>query len=278
MPDTLYHYCSNDAFLSIIQSRKIRLSSLSLANDTAEGKLVGRLIKKLAAEDGLKDTVVDEILDSMRFVESNVEGFAFCLSRKGDLLSQWRGYAADGTGVCIGFNTRYLDQLSKGKSDDGKLLKVIYDEKTQIEELRNIYNTARHVASEIDLHKSPFRIPRPALDPVSSVGSKRFQLGLYMLKIVNILFAFKGFAFEEEAEHRLIHFGIVNKPNEWIYATKNDRIIPYVEYELQDLGQQQIFEVVLGPKNRTPLHVIKGALISNGFGAAEVRLSEATYR
>lgn len=36
----LYHYCSTSTFLSIIANRSIWLSSMSLSNDTMEGKLV----------------------------------------------------------------------------------------------------------------------------------------------------------------------------------------------------------------------------------------------
>jgi hypothetical protein len=37
-PDILYHYCSNATFLSIIESNTIRLSDLSLSNDSQEGR------------------------------------------------------------------------------------------------------------------------------------------------------------------------------------------------------------------------------------------------
>lgn len=34
--------------------------------------------------------------------------YTACFSGNGDLLSQWRGYAGDGTGIAIGFKTKYL--------------------------------------------------------------------------------------------------------------------------------------------------------------------------
>ena len=37
---------------------------------------------------------------------------------KNDDLSQWRGYASDGTGLCIGFKKNKIKELSKGKCVD----------------------------------------------------------------------------------------------------------------------------------------------------------------
>lgn len=37
-PDILYHYCSNAAFLSIVETDSIWLSDLSLSNDSHEGQ------------------------------------------------------------------------------------------------------------------------------------------------------------------------------------------------------------------------------------------------
>ena len=37
IPEPLYHYCSNEAFCSILKSKSLWLSSLSLSNDKMEG-------------------------------------------------------------------------------------------------------------------------------------------------------------------------------------------------------------------------------------------------
>ena len=52
---TLCHYCSNNAFHSIMASHSIWLSSLSLSNDTMEGKLVARTFAQRAKDEGLDD-------------------------------------------------------------------------------------------------------------------------------------------------------------------------------------------------------------------------------
>ena len=44
----LYHYCSNIAFHSIIENRRIWLSSLSLSNDSMEGRIVAEILARMA--------------------------------------------------------------------------------------------------------------------------------------------------------------------------------------------------------------------------------------
>ena len=47
---TLYHYCSNATFTSIIESKSIRLSLLTLSNDTKEGQHVRDVMEGLIPE------------------------------------------------------------------------------------------------------------------------------------------------------------------------------------------------------------------------------------
>jgi hypothetical protein len=111
--DTLYHYCSTASFHAITQSHALWLSSLSLSNDTMEGKLVARAIARLAERDSLESKGFRLLQRIIVLLELAFDGLGFCLSEKDDLLSQWRGYAADATGVSIGFSKEYLKRLAK---------------------------------------------------------------------------------------------------------------------------------------------------------------------
>jgi hypothetical protein len=60
----------------------------------------------------------------------------FCLSEEGDLLSQWRGYADDGCGVAIGFESSFFSDLTEMTPDRAKgfdllFVQVCYDPKEQ---------------------------------------------------------------------------------------------------------------------------------------------------
>lgn len=102
---SLYHYCSNEVFFSIVDRREIWLSSLNLSNDSMEGKLLSSVILQLASDDGLQADHLRLLREQVEYLEGYFDGLGFCLSERGDLLSQWRGYAADGAGVSIGFLT-----------------------------------------------------------------------------------------------------------------------------------------------------------------------------
>ena len=45
--------------------------------------------------------------------------YAICFSERGDSLSQWRGYADDGSGVCIGFRADRISGML-GKNRESK--------------------------------------------------------------------------------------------------------------------------------------------------------------
>lgn len=132
--DILYHYCSTEAFHSIVTTHSIRLSSLSLSNDSMEGNMATDALVRLAKRDRL-DAGTIQILRGKLDLYIN-ESLGFCLSEHRDQLSQWRGYAADATGVAIGFSREYLELLrdeynsSENGNDPGFTIEeVVYEQK-----------------------------------------------------------------------------------------------------------------------------------------------------
>lgn len=65
----------------------------------------------------------------------NPQAFTFCFSKDGDLFSQWRAYAADGTGVSIGFDSEIISKLTP-LSPELYLKDVIYKKDKQISEIK----------------------------------------------------------------------------------------------------------------------------------------------
>ena len=109
----LYHYCSNQAFQSIINTRAIWLSALSLSNDTMEGKWLRNVFSKVCADEKLDGDATDKVIAHIDGLEAIFVGLGFCLSEHGDMLSQWRGYASDASGICIGFSAEYFKKFSE---------------------------------------------------------------------------------------------------------------------------------------------------------------------
>jgi hypothetical protein len=127
----LYHYCSTQAGFAILQKRELRLSALSSANDTLEGRVLGRIFTQLLRETDLPLEVVDVASTIVEGYPDSTEGFAFCLSENGDLLSQWRSYGRDGSGIAVGFSSEMLTK-DFGEVNFGarfyELIKVEYGE------------------------------------------------------------------------------------------------------------------------------------------------------
>ena len=67
-PNTLYHYCSTESFVSMVRGASLWLSSLSLSNDTMEGRLVNAAVMRLAARD--PDAICEAIASGRVSVES----------------------------------------------------------------------------------------------------------------------------------------------------------------------------------------------------------------
>lgn len=284
----LYHYCSNNDFHSIIGNRKIWLSSLSLSNDSMEGKLVAEILARIAKADGLDQTATQRLQESVSGLEQVIDGLGFCLSEDGDLLSQWRGYAADATGVSIGFSKDYLEQLAAADRNQEKpgftLQKVEYDLETQESLIKPTYKKIKEL-----INKGAFKFPGKynLLDIRSHDEVKRnnemikaafSQLSITVLLLFEKLFLLKTRAFREEREWRLISYLVKTGDDICSFRALNDRIVPLREFELLESESSSIVEVILGPKNKTPNYVIESFLKQSGFANVTILRSEATYR
>lgn len=290
---SLYHYCSNEVFFSIVERREIWLSSLNLSNDSMEGKILSRVILQLASDDGLKSDHLRRLREQVEYLESYFDGLGFCLSERGDLLSQWRGYAADGAGVSIGFSHGYLENLgeryraasarSTPGSESGFFLnKVLYKSTEQRELLGNAYRDIKEKiqAGAFDYSSVNLLVPASEKEREDRGQAQRDalkELTLRVLTLFGALFQFKSEAFEEECEWRLISM-VIKSGDKFDVRPSFEKLIPFRKFSLQDLGVEPFEEIILGPKNVTPTHVVETFLSSRGFVNAKVTRSTATYR
>lgn len=82
VPSTLYHYCSTEAFMAIVANKSIRLSALSMSNDSEEGRLVLRLTEKLGVTNRTDPAVLAFLKSHWNEVVAANEGLGFCLSEE----------------------------------------------------------------------------------------------------------------------------------------------------------------------------------------------------
>jgi hypothetical protein len=217
----------------------------------------------------------------------------FCLSEEGDLLSQWRGYADDGRGVAIGFESSFFSDLTETTPDRAKgfdllFVQVCYDPNEQRKITRPYFEKFCQMTNDGALTS-----PSLLSDETEEEHKKKAGfLQVAMISFIPHLYALKNPAFREEKEWRLISLitpgnalavAISEQPSGWKlfdmdYHAKQDRLVPFRSFSLDGkAGRHPIREVVLGPKNITPETFVDGALRRYGM-VAQVRRSTASYR
>lgn len=284
----LTHYCSTAAFHAIIESRSIRLSALSLSNDTLEGKLVAGTLAHLADEERLQDYEKRQTLGALRVVEEFFDGLGFCLSANGDLLSQWRAYADDGRGFAIGFSTDYLSWRTEQEtaSDHPKmtLVEVEYDPEAQREAVRPMYATIRQVRQKLrplEMQRQSLlaaRSPEEEEETKKAILRLRFELLNHALSLLPHLHRLKHTAFREEQERRILSLCTRSGDKSCSYHPRQDRLVPYKTVTLVELGRKPIVSVVIGPRNLSSESAVAGFLERSGFEDVTVERSSAPYR
>jgi hypothetical protein len=287
--DILYHYCPTASFHAIAQSHSLWLSSLSLSNDTMEGKLVARAIVRLAEKDSIPQDAVRRIQDGIGTFEKIIDGLGFCLSEDGDLLSQWRGFAADATGVAIGFSTEYLNWLSGQTRGPGEskfyLEKVEYEPSAHESSVAPTYLKVKQLIAD-GAFKMPGRrgvlldnrTDKEVEQEDAIIQSANSQLAVELLALFSQLFRLKAYAFREEREWRLLSYLVKGGEDHCSHRVVHDRIIPYRKIELVGLERHPIAEVILGPKHGTPTKLVEDFLKQHRYGGVGVKRSEASYR
>lgn len=253
-----------------------------------EGKLVAEIITHIAKANGLDENTTQRLHKSVEGIEKIIDGLGFCLSEEKDLLSQWRGYAADASGVSIGFSKDYLEQLSKIRNNPKEsgftLQRVEYEKTAQVDLVKPTYLKVKNLIDE-----GAFKVPgiRGLLDTRSDeeieeenkkIKRVYYNFSMSVLILFQELFKLKTMAFKEEKEWRLISYFVKTGEDICMYRAVDDRIIPYRIFELKSLEQDAIKEIILGPKNLTPKYVVESFLNKHGFRNVRVLNSEASYR
>ena len=285
---TRYHYCSTPSFHAAVRSRELWLSSLAQSNDALEGRLVALALARLARRDSLDEHLAGQIQTQVSWFEDIVTGLGFCLSEEADLLSQWRGYAADGTGFAIGYKLAYLEWLATQSHSGGQFVfglhKVSYKDEEHDALVEPAFQEAkRWIAS------GAFRPTgqRGLLDPRSEEEITRdddqtrtatSNASLAVFSLISCLYRLKPYAFREEQEWRLTSMLTRSKDEVCMYRATTLQIIPYRSFSLLEIERQPIDEVLIGPKNPTPTTVVREFLMRNGYGEVNVRRASASYR
>lgn len=116
IPDILYHYTSLEGAFGILTSRQIWLTKIQHLNDAAELRYAVELFRRRAGSHpagttrGMRQLLIEAAEQLGSYLNVNICLASFCID--GDLLSQWRAYAAAANGVAFGFSRGFLAYLS----------------------------------------------------------------------------------------------------------------------------------------------------------------------
>lgn len=288
MTDTLYHYCSNAAFQSILASRKLRLSLLTMSNDAKEGWHAVEMAQRLLpGEFKHREAAIEQLERVMK----SLSALGFCLSARGDVLSQWRGYADDARGVAIGFNKEALERETYAFSSERlivRLAPVAYGQefletliKDDLAPIIQLYNTGKlnaPVGGLLLAARSEFEILQ-AQEGFKQAIEELFPM---LMRLANYAYMVKSPFFAEEKEFRLLSLVTVQDKKLTIdvpgFVADTDGLKPYREFPEERFDPKVVTEVIVGPRHKTPAHVMRLFLDINGFEHVEMRRSYGSYR
>jgi hypothetical protein len=288
MSNTLYHYCSNTAFHSIMTTRKLRLSLLTMSNDVNEGRHAVDMAQRLLPGN-FKHR--DAAIEQLNLVMTVVSALGFCLSVHGDLLGQWRGYADNARGVAIGFDRDALNQVTNEFNSERlivRLAPVAYGQeflKTLIKEdlapIVEHYNTGKMSAPVGGLllalrSESELLIEQEAFREASG------ELFGMLMRLANYAYMVKSSFFAEEKEYRLLSLVTVHDGklalDDACFIAGVDGLKPYREFPAERFDPKLVTKIIVGPRHQTPAHVMRLFLDRNGYEHVEMTRSIGSYR
>lgn len=271
-PEVIYHYCSMESFVKIIESKEIWLTPSTHMNDATECRWLFSLAQRYAQENFVGSpediSLANSFLDTAAL--NSRRNYMACFSQSRDLLSQWRGYADGGKGVAIGFKVASF----------ATPIVTQPDWRTPKQEQFYLYK----------MHYPDYAEVLPLLEGIfGQIKSNDPELYGIVLSQLGPMFKNKSFVEENEWRFVVVPFLMgAQHANHWI-----SRIIPidhfktrltarglskYITYPILGEDQPEIFEVILGPQNPTWEDDLSFFLFKNSLPRVKIQRSESTFR
>lgn len=271
LPPIVYHYCGQEPALAVLESGCMWLNSQRGMNDPQDTSwAIPHIQMHLNRRVNLKNLDAPERARVREFWNAfsinTPDVYVASFSQFGDVLSQWRAYADDGAGFVLGFDPLafgvrqiQVPELSVVADRTVGMTRVLYDDDRLEEMFGPFFNAI--IAGQV---------------PTDGA----------VLVIRAITMMFKNPAYREESEWRVIYSPTVSqgadqklqvfgKCSEMFFRGTKYGVFPYFKLPFM---LPAIKEVILGPKNRTPLEIVKLCLLKHGHTGAVVKKSRASYR
>lgn len=265
----LYHYTDLAGLHGILNNNDLWLTHSLYLND-AEEMVHGTTVAKQVISQALLNQNHDlDYLQELARLTSNEDGvYICCFCEKDNLLSQWRGYGANGSGVSLQFAPKEFSEVSGPDNAQGLLRfwKVFYDPATQ-EDI--ILQAIKHYSpnEQQNAGQSAVDLARKAADAV------RFFIP-----------TFKNPDFEEEDEWRLIFTPAPGTRVRPRFRVSRNMLVPY--YSLRELigafalPALPLRQVCIGPSvhKRLNSESVKAMMGEAGYAGTPVIISNTSYR
>ena len=261
---------------SIIESKSLWLTKFSYLNDTTELKLAIDLFQASARkwidkiEDEDKANFLKKSSDQLETL-SNINVCIACFCENGDLLSQWRSYGNNGSGIALEFDANSLQSLSNTRLMN--LWRCVYNGKEHreiIEELINLlltsYDVVKNSCVNGDWEKA-----------------KEDLNGYFYTTFLRVAPIIKNHHFHEEKEWRLITVAIASTDENWFSRVSNNRVSQYykLNFDKIDNGKYEFLKgAIVGPTTN-PYQVgdaVWDLLRKNGYHHNHIHFSQIPYR
>lgn len=296
------------------------MGDISKSNDAAELELffleLHRLIFRKYVEnpfpfkiahyedvDAMRELVqTSERIWDNRFKNGEFTNFVLCFSEKRDCLSQWRGYADDGRGCCIGFSKDALRQFCDATNGVLRFERVTYVSEEKMAELIGIL--ADGILNELRTLRAWIvdNMTHDDNDPDTD-GLLRYNFDGMIEKAFTDSLRLKAMPFFEEQEWRIFLARQAYKTPEWVYEKpekmggphlfnetlnflnnridfwwSNNDLIPFCSLSFDDFSTVPVKEILLGPKNKIRESDLVLFLRKYGYPQIDVAVSDITYR
>jgi hypothetical protein len=276
-----HHYTDLNGLRGIVEEDDLWLTKAEYSNDEDEMTHGYEIARRVINEEKKKAAEVQEhlYLDHLtRLIHNSsaevLERYVCCFCMKGDLLSQWRGYGAYGTGVDLEIDIMGFSDLTANCSC-GSLYywKVRYKDTEKEQRVKEIVDHFRSTAQE-------------------NAGHAEERAGQAAAAIQFFIPTFKDERFEEETEWRLIFApSLQHAVNERVlkleFRVSRNLLVPY--YRLRSLIPAsaepvakpwlRINKVTVGPNpNKDLIKQSVRMLLSQNGHAPNVEVSRVPFR
>ena len=266
-PAVLYHYTDASGLLGIVETNRMTATHVDFLNDPCEIEYGVAHVCKMCDEaaDGTEDADLKKLLRQVRVnmnhrLQDISAFFVASFSQRCNHLGQWRAYAEDGHGYCIGFKIGGDDGLDKEW-----LLPVEYDGSAQSDPMRRVVDVIIDVLSPIEITPNVTNTAWAHLWHHATRNAASFKHGAY----------------QEEQEWRMVYSKVT--PDRMEFRPRRGEVVPYVDLSFRstrgDLELAPIVSVTTGPQLDHPRIEYSLRKLREKHGCNwEVKSSSVKYR